>query len=120
MLGNLEQWLECAQQVLRCQYSLKSSWRNDRELWRCEQIINGALNIDPDSAQAQYLKGIVGYAFQYGGNEEALQHLERAVYLDPSNEEYREDRDIVKTSVLADRTYRASRPALDVHGPWVF
>ncbi len=121
MLGNIDNWLGCAEEVLRCLYSMESPQRSHRYLWRCEQIVDSALRINPDNPQGNYLKGVYQYAFQYGGNEEALQYLENAVRLDPHNVEYREDRDLVQRSVDAEREYRqAHGPLSALHGIRVF
>lgn len=117
----MDDWLGCAEEVLRYEFSIGSQQRNHRYLWRCEQIVDSALRINPDSPQGNYLKGVYQYAFQYGGNEEALQYLENAVRLDLHNVEYREDRDIVRRSVDEDREYRrANGPLGGLHGIRVF
>tara|TARA_Y100000034_G_C6792717_1_gene355045 strand:- start:277 stop:918 length:642 start_codon:yes stop_codon:yes gene_type:complete len=79
--------------------------RDDNALYKAEKVVNAVLEVDDDNAAAHFLKGGLIYGLTGGDQEVALTHLEHAVALEPRNEEYREDRDVVLQRVEVDRAY---------------
>jgi tetratricopeptide (TPR) repeat protein len=53
----------------------------ERDLDRAEQLVNRALELQPDNADAHYTYGLL--LMTLGRSSEAIEHMERAVQLDP-------------------------------------